>query len=339
MPTLGGVRPNASLRAARVDAGLSQGQLAELVNAEVEQATKRPGTLDGNTISRLERGVIARPAQRTVDALCAVLACDSARLGFERPTADLAAVEWAAEHPRQTGSEALDALAQILTGLRRLEDQTSPRAVLPVVGHHVRTVEALAREASSAVRPAALELVNEYRVYFGWLLFAVGEQDGARASFDAGLAASVEADSAVGIAHALSFKGYADLHDGHERSAASLVQAANRYEHAPATRTYFHTLAARCLAAGGEISESDRELLKADAMVERVTEENLTGRNYWYQPAWLTVQRGLVHAEAGRTRQAIQDIRDGLAGMPAEHRAAGWAERYADVLTELESEE
>lgn len=86
MPTLGQVTPNTALRAARMVAGLSQGQLAALVNTEIGRATKRNGALDGNTVSRLERGAIVRPAQWTVDALCRVLGRPESDLGFQRTT-------------------------------------------------------------------------------------------------------------------------------------------------------------------------------------------------------------------------------------------------------------
>ena len=67
-------RPNALLVAARTSANLTQGTLAELANAQVERATGRPGAMDADYISKLERGVHTwptrppRPARRAPGA-------------------------------------------------------------------------------------------------------------------------------------------------------------------------------------------------------------------------------------------------------------------------------
>jgi hypothetical protein len=209
----------------------------------------------------------------------------------------------------------------------------SAAAVLPAVAHYTGIVTGLAKDAHLTVRPAALDLVNEFTLYRGWLRFAVGDSAGARADFDAGMVAAVEADSSTGVADSLSFKGYVDLHEGDPLSAASLAAAANRYEQVPINRVYFHLLTARCLAIAGDISDSDKQLTEADRV--QVTDPQLTGRNYWYTPGWLTVQRGLVHAKAGRTKTAIGEISDGLAGIPEEQRNAEWVRKYEDVRDTL----
>jgi transcriptional regulator with XRE-family HTH domain len=49
--------PNDLLRAAREAAGLTQGQLAELANAQVEAVTRSPGAMDADYIGKLERGI------------------------------------------------------------------------------------------------------------------------------------------------------------------------------------------------------------------------------------------------------------------------------------------
>lgn len=75
--------PNDLLRAARDAAGLTQGQLAEHANAQVEVATGRPGAMDADYIGKLERGVHHWPNKVYRAALRAALriASDS-DLGF-----------------------------------------------------------------------------------------------------------------------------------------------------------------------------------------------------------------------------------------------------------------
>jgi transcriptional regulator with XRE-family HTH domain len=75
--------PNQRLMAARLAAGLTQEQLAELGNLEVERATSRIGAMDADYISKLERGVITWPGKRYRQAMCMVLGVASERdLGF-----------------------------------------------------------------------------------------------------------------------------------------------------------------------------------------------------------------------------------------------------------------
>lgn len=75
--------PNDLLRAAREAVGLTQGQLAELANAQVEQATDKPGAMDADYIGKLERGIHRWPNRHYRTALRAVLHRDAdAELGF-----------------------------------------------------------------------------------------------------------------------------------------------------------------------------------------------------------------------------------------------------------------
>lgn len=76
-------RPNDRLRAAREAAGLTQEQLAELANVQVEAATDRLGAMDADYIGKLERGVHSWPNKDYRQALRVVLGRDSAaELGF-----------------------------------------------------------------------------------------------------------------------------------------------------------------------------------------------------------------------------------------------------------------
>lgn len=75
--------PNELLRVAREAAGLTQGQLAEMANTQVEAATQRLGAMDADYVGKLERGIHHWPNQQYRHALRAVLrAATDAELGF-----------------------------------------------------------------------------------------------------------------------------------------------------------------------------------------------------------------------------------------------------------------
>ncbi|MGH3917197.1 MAG: helix-turn-helix domain-containing protein [Pseudonocardiaceae bacterium] len=74
---------NDLLRAAREVAVLTQGQLAELANIQVEQETGKPGAMDADYLSKLERGIHRWPNRDYRAALRRVLGRKSdAELGF-----------------------------------------------------------------------------------------------------------------------------------------------------------------------------------------------------------------------------------------------------------------
>jgi transcriptional regulator with XRE-family HTH domain len=76
-------RPNDRLRTAREAAGLTQEQLAELANVEVNCLTESHGGMDADYISRLERGIHTWPNKHYRQALRVVLGRETdAELGF-----------------------------------------------------------------------------------------------------------------------------------------------------------------------------------------------------------------------------------------------------------------
>lgn len=75
--------PNELLRSARAAAGLTQGQLAELANAQIARETAKSGAMDADYIGKLERGVHRWPNRHYRAALRQVLGRESdAELGF-----------------------------------------------------------------------------------------------------------------------------------------------------------------------------------------------------------------------------------------------------------------
>lgn len=86
--------PNDLLRAAREAAGMTQGQLAELANGQVEQATAKLGAMDADYISKLERGVHRWPNQQYRTSLRLVLRRQTdGELGFFSTRSRAATVE------------------------------------------------------------------------------------------------------------------------------------------------------------------------------------------------------------------------------------------------------
>jgi transcriptional regulator with XRE-family HTH domain len=327
---------SSALRAARVAAGLSQEKLAERVNAEIESATGKVGALDGNTISRLERGAIGRPARRTIDALCRVLGVvTETELGFDRPAMRLDPLVWSAAKGKVT-PEALNAASDVLAGIRRLEDATSSVAVLPSVRNLVTLADGYAHAAPMALRVRTLALASELHTYAGWLAMDNRDKQNALGHFNTGIVQGVETGSADLISHAISFKGYLALQSGKYAEAATLSRSGRR-ETFIALRVFDAYQEAWALAAAGEPHTADMAIATGDAMLDRIPDAERPQWAYWYDVPFMLTQRALAHQAVGRRQHAIHDLETGLAEMPPEHRNADWARSVHDMLNDLRS--
>jgi transcriptional regulator with XRE-family HTH domain len=318
------VSPNRRLQTARRAAGLSQGQLAERVNA----VTGRD-TMDANTISRLERGAIRWPGKRTREALAGVLGVPVAELGFERVTEAVRAAE---EKPWTVGPDALGAVATILSGLRRLEDTTSSAMVSPAVDVHLHTTATFAKEAGSAHRQQAVTLAAEMSTYRGWLAIDLADWDTAARRLNDAVALALAAQAQNLLVEAIGFQSYAALKRGERVAAVSLRHAATPLARTPVERAVAGLHLARALAITGDVPASDHALVEADTAIEAAEGADRDDHHYYVTDSWLQVQHGLVHAYAGRRQEAARDIETGLSGMPEQQRESAWAREYVEML-------
>jgi hypothetical protein len=220
----------------------------------------------------------------------------------------------------------------MLASTRTLEDHTSAATVLPAVRNLVTVTSRFAHEAKGMLGPRALTLASETHTYAGWLALDTNDNAGASRHFRSGMALAAEAGAGDHLAQALSFQGFRALIEQEYTESAALVQAAQRHSTLTSLSTFYALLAARALAIGGEHAESNAHLAQADRLLDRCDGSDLDSRTYWYTPAFLVAQRGLVHAYAGRRASAADDLAGGLAAMPAEQREAGWARLMRDTL-------
>jgi DNA-binding XRE family transcriptional regulator len=245
----------------------------------------------------------------------------------------------ALDKPWRIGRASLNAVASVLAATRLLEDQTSSRAVLPVVRNLVAIIDVYAREARSEVRPRTLALASELHCYLGWLWFEALRADRrAGADFDAALSLAVEADHPDHLAHAASFKGYVGLKTNRLGQAIALSEAAQRDSRTlPALRVFDGYQTGHAYALAGDARHADQAMLAADRLLEALPDDPLPTWAYWYNIPFLITQRANVHDALGRHDQAVADLEAGLAEMPLEHRDAEWAQDIQQRLAALQA--
>jgi hypothetical protein len=252
--------------------------------------------------------------------------------GFNRVTDAVRAAE---EKPWTVGPDALNTVATILSGLRRLEDTTSSAMVAPVVDVHLRIAMACAKQARSEHRQQAITLAAEMSTYRGWLAIDLADWETVSRSLDDAVALSLESQAQNLLVEAIGFQAYAALKRGEYVAAVSFRHTAAPLARTPVEQAVAHLHLARTLAIAGDVPASDRALVEADVAIEAADGTERDDHHYYVTDPWLQVQHGLVHAYAGRPQAAAGDIETGLAGMPKQQRDSTWAKEYVDILNRV----
>ena len=332
--------PNARLRAAREAMSsrrypgtpMSRDELAREVVAwlAAREPNRGPHPFDANHLGKLERGTVRRPGALIRAALCAVLGASEAELGFTaHPEAERLAA--AVTGRVATDATALEAVADVLASVRRLEDVTGPRDVLPMARAQHELSTRLADNARADVRPAAVGLLSELEQYLGWLHMAptVERWDESRGHLDRASMLALEADDYMRLSTALSFAADRYLRINKPVPAVSLNEAASRDERVHvALRTFNAFHKAQILASNGNRHEVTQSLSDADRLTEQLPpDDELPSSGYWYTPWFFHGERAFILDSLGDHREAAHLADEALASIPSEWTNSEWAER------------
>ncbi|WP_460962711.1 hypothetical protein [Parasphingorhabdus pacifica] len=333
---------------------MSRQELADAVNAWLHHHTNRAGALDAHYVARLERGAVRWPGREYRAGFRAILGVgtDSA-LGFLPPNRARSALRDAPGNgpsitpvpeghvephederlsavrgfPRRTDAAALDSLARVLAGIRKLEDETSAADVLPSVLAQRALVDRMVADARGRIRQQAVGLSSEIAQYLGWLYVPSRLWEVALRHFDRAVALALEADDPLRLATALSFQADVAMRTGDLRTAQALAEAAGRDTRVNiGLRTYLVFQRAEIVAKRGDRSEAARLLIEADRMVEALPPaRELPRSGYWYTPGFFLGQRALVLRELGDVQAAKDSATASMAEMPDEWADSEWA--------------
>jgi hypothetical protein len=76
---------------------------------------------------------------------------------------------WAQRHPARIDTAAVDSLADVLTAQRRADDVLGSAAVLRPALAQLASVETLVRQAGGPVRPALVNIAQQWCQFGSWL--------------------------------------------------------------------------------------------------------------------------------------------------------------------------
>jgi transcriptional regulator with XRE-family HTH domain len=247
------------------------------------------------------------------------------------PTAhDPERLDHAARHPRRVDPATVDSLADLLDTYRRLEDSIGAAPLLPAVRAQLDLVSALAAGAAPALRPAVVELAAQWAQFGGWLNAAVDRRRLASRWYSTALEWGTEAGNADMIATVLSMRGHLAWSERRPRPMIELSAAALREPASAGVRAIAAQQQARGHALVGQADATVDLLDRAVDLLHAAREQpdREPAWLYFHSPAYLAMQRGLSYRLLGENELAIEDLRNGLAGLAAGSTGAAWTGPY-----------
>ncbi|RGC66954.1 Helix-turn-helix protein [Micromonospora sp. MW-13] len=320
MPPITDGRFGAELRRLRMSAGLSLRQLAPLV------LSSRGHLHDLETGRR-------RPTVELAARLDDVLDASGFLSGMLHPSPaprDPERLAYAARHPRRVDPATLHILAELLAAHRRLEDTLGSTPLLPTIRTQLDLVTTLVVEVAGALRPQVVDLAAQWAQFGGWLFAAGDRRRVASRWYGTALEWGTEAGNADMIATALSMRGHLAWSERRSGPLIGLSAAAVRQPASPGVRAIAAQQQARGHALIGE-AEAVTDLLDQAVELNEAASQAPDREPPWiyfHSAAYLAMQRGLAYRLLGWDAQAIEHLRLGLAGLPAESAGAAWTGPY-----------
>jgi transcriptional regulator with XRE-family HTH domain len=238
-------QPNRRLRTARESARLSRNALAEAVSLWLAERDPkgRDVAFDANHLGKIERGIIERPRDLYVAALCAILRMTEAELGFDHQSratpedvdrkAFLQAALGAGAGaliarglPEHDASDLLASIAGPTAHYRRLGDIASTTELAPVVEAHLR----LATSVVTNVLPTrdGFAALSEAALMAAWVARERDNAGTARLHYAGAVRFAERAQHPLLTSMMLQGRGTFEIRSGDPRGGVPLLQAARR---------------------------------------------------------------------------------------------------------------
>jgi transcriptional regulator with XRE-family HTH domain len=339
---------NEQIKALRLGRGLTQAELAVLVNDEVEKATGRAGGTDAQSISRIERGEITWPNVETRRALHAVFGTRSdIDLGLQatRTTRDaeevedtnrrnflaLAGIGLTETTPRRIGRPDVEKLRTRFARLRDLDNYLGGADTFCLYRNElINTERILGRGHFGApTRKALASLAAEQAQQAGWAAFDAGHTGPALRLFEYSHRTATEAGSGDLAANALVHIAYATC----TRRAVDAADAACDIvppSASPQTRALLESRRAWSHALSGDAREAAHALDRSREALAGADESPAPHWAAWLNATELDIMTGRVWSVLHEPTRAVPALERALAAYP-DH----WARDKALYLTFL----
>lgn len=312
-----------SLRELARRAGCDAGQLSKVLNGRKPASPHLAGRL-GDVLGDRDR-LVQAAAGPVFNGLLAPEARDR--------------LNWAASHPGRADAAAVESLANVLAAQRKAEDALGSKIILRPVLAQLAVVDSLAAEARGPLRPAVIDVAQQWAQFAGWLYLNVADNRRSAARFRQALEHATEIGDRTMISTVLSFRGYAAWRAGDAGPVIGLAQAARQDARAALSqRAYAAALEARGHALAGDAAPAERKIGEAIELAAELDgrPEETRPWSYWYSDAFFQCQKGMVlshFAHIPRLRdQAAAALCAGYEALPEEEKLSDWAGGYLAAL-------
>jgi hypothetical protein len=256
-------------------------------------------------------------------------------------TLDAERLAWAHRHPPRIDAAVVQSLADVLAAQRRAEDSVGPRAVMRPVLAQLAEIEDLVRHARGPLRPALVEVAQQWAQYGAYLHRDAGNSQGDRALLSQALEWAGEIGDRTMTATVFGNRAVAALEAGEIGAAIGLAQAAQRDKTAAVgQRADGADLEAHGYAYVGDADAAERKLGEAaDLAAELDQAQEPRPWLYWMSSQIFECERGAVLrllADDPRYQQrAIAALEDGYSRLPDDQKSSAWAARNLAYLADV----
>jgi transcriptional regulator with XRE-family HTH domain len=308
------------LRRKRITAGLSLGQLAQMVHFSKGQ------------LSKVERGI--KTPSRDLARLCdAALKADgqlaslaSARAASRREVLAAGALAVPAVYlggavapPYAEHADLASIFRSLFDHYRKLGQTTDPGILIPVLAGQANVIQEIARNNGDHISRALLSIASRYAEYTGWLVQELGTDSGALwwtcRAVDLAEAAGDSGFAAYGLVR----RALVALYRGDAEQTIQLAVRAQAATLQPRIRGLAAAREAQGHAIASDYDSAMRAVDRASALLSMAAsnaDQPVIGTRNLADPAEMT--RGWCLYDLGRPREAARIINRQLTAIPAE---------------------
>jgi transcriptional regulator with XRE-family HTH domain len=237
----------------------------------------------------------------------------------------------AARRPARLDRSVIEALTTTLAAQRRLEDAMGAAMLVMPVRAQLDMLTRTLRDARGPLRDPLGRIVAEWAEFAGWLHAACRIDTRALALWDRAVELADDFNDGAVAAHAISLPGYIALR---QRRYKGVLRACHMAIGTPGShetqRIHWTLRAARAFTALGQRDHARRLADDAAGRIDHAGEPPRVA--YWATRPYFEMATGLVLYELGYYRDAVDLLRSGLAGLPAEQRGAEWVRPEREAL-------
>lgn len=302
----------------------------------------RRAFVTGIYVWEIENGRKTNPSMKTVAKLDQALDAEGALIALARPVAvagpeERERIVHAVEHPTRLDDKAVDALAEVLAVHRRLDDSIEAHILIPGEVAQWETVERLAKEARGPAVDRLHLVAAEWIQYVGWLRAEARHDTPAIDTLTKAVGQALDIGAGSLAAQARNFLGYVQRQRGNPQGIVEYFEAAYRTPGATRLQRIGDAAqAAHGYALLGDRSAAVKLLGEAQKLALHADADKPPTAAYWLSVTYNRVNLGLAYLALGDRREAAEQIRGGLDGIPAHQREAEWAGEYHQALGEAE---